>query len=679
MPKLGNDHRQDCCRRVVESSAPRPAYYVLIVLSTLIASYGLLSNSTATVIGAMIVAPLMGPILGIALGTVMAHSRMFRRSFIAESTGVVLVVLTGMFVAAVAGPEYIDFMSSEIAGRTRPTLFDFAIGLAAGLAGAYCTVHPGLQASVAGVAIAVALVPPLAVTGIAGAGWVSGEVSFSPVFGSFMLFFTNLLTIELAAAIVFLGTGFRESQANPKALWTRTLIVKGILLLFTGIFLTSQLTKLIQERVGLSTSTKELRRLLTQIPGANLDTIEAHLKNGQLVVTAVVGSRVNIVPAMVERFETQLNRALGERLSGVDVRLVVRTVNSTYASSTGYLFEPTKVGLDDEERRMQSLEVTLRESLSGFPGVDFVDFHLASDEGLNSPLVLTLSSPYDFDPRMVRDLERKLNDDLFKDSLFSGYTYKLLVRTIIIRNATSEDAIAVQPPEMRTSEEREVAERELVLRQELTLALEASGDLTVLELHLRHSEPRPTIDASELDFPVQEVPDKNFDAYTVRLEMRSPKLVGAKILSLARKEAEEAYAKETGRLLELSLDSTTTVGNYLFLDQASIEEQEAETTLEERLNQELNQTLASYVTAIPGATLTGITGLQRLGESEDYRLYAVVTSPKPLEKKIVLGWQKQLLKLKPDFKSLELQVENRLGRTVKLKPSLRKPAPNPTP
>ena len=158
LPKLTKEDRQDCCRRVSESSAPKPPYYVLIVLSTLIAAYGLLSNSTATVIGAMIVAPLMGPILGLALGTVMANTMMFRRSLIAESTGVILVILTGMFVAFVAGPDHIDFNSSEIAGRTRPTLFDLAIGLAAGLAGGYCTVHPGLQASVAGVAIAVALV-----------------------------------------------------------------------------------------------------------------------------------------------------------------------------------------------------------------------------------------------------------------------------------------------------------------------------------------------------------------------------------------------------------------------------------------------------------------------------------------------------------------------------------------
>ena len=292
LPQLSKDDRQGSCQRVSEASAPKPSYYVLIVLSTLIAGYGLVSNSTATVIGAMIVAPLMGPILGLALGTVLGDVRMFQRSLLAEFTGVILVILTGMIVAAAVGPTHIDFAGSEIAGRTSPTLFDLAIGLAAGLAGAYCTVHPGLQSSVAGVAIAVALVPPLAVTGLTGAGWITGESPFEPVFGSFMLFFTNLLTIELASGLVFLGTGFRHIRGDkPKALWTKTLIVKSVLLLLTGWFLYGQLTNLFRERYGLDTSRKVLETRLRDIPGADLDSIEVNLNRSVLTVRAVIGSR----------------------------------------------------------------------------------------------------------------------------------------------------------------------------------------------------------------------------------------------------------------------------------------------------------------------------------------------------------------------------------------------------
>ncbi|MCA9781037.1 MAG: TIGR00341 family protein, partial [Candidatus Eremiobacteraeota bacterium] len=478
VPELSKDDRQDSCHRVADASAPKPSYYVLIVLSTLIAAYGLVSNSTATVIGAMIVAPLMGPILGLALGTVLGDIRMFRRSLVAESTGAVLVILTGMLVAVAVGTGHIDYKGSEIAGRTSPTLFDLAIGLAAGLAGAYCTVHPGLQASVAGVAIAVALVPPLAVTGLTGAGWLAGESPFEAVFGSFMLFFTNLLTIELASGAVFMAAGFRHIRGDkPKAVWKKTLVVKTILLLLTGWFLYIQLTNLFQERYGLSTSRDLLETMLKDIPGADLDSLEANLNKNVLTVRAVVGSRTDIEPPTVARFQSRLDKAIKKGLPDVTVRLVVRTVNSTYASANGYLFEPRRAGLNDDDRRAQTLDVVLRDLISRFPGVDLVSFNLTPHSAPDSQekkigLSMTVSTPYDFGPRFVKDLEQDLNQELKKDPLFTGRTYQLLVRSVIIKNATSKDAVAVEAPEMRTEGEKEEAARTDKLRALLTSALE---------------------------------------------------------------------------------------------------------------------------------------------------------------------------------------------------------------
>lgn len=701
LPNLKKCDRQDSCQRVAESSAPKPTYYVLIVLSTLIASYGLLSNSTATVIGAMIVAPLMGPILGLALGTVLADTRMFRRSLVAESTGAVLVILTGLLVALVVGPDHIDFGSSEIAGRTRPTLYDLAIGIAAGLAGAYCTVHPGLQASVAGVAIAVALVPPLAVTGLTSSGWLHGNIGFRPVFGSFMLFFTNLLTIELASGAVFYGTGFRQNRAdNPKAVWRNTLLVKLVLLLLTGWFLTIQLTNLLRERYGLATSRTQLEQALKDIPGAQLDTIEASLHGDNLIISAVVGSRTEIEPPTVAILEKRLSKELKTGLPDVEVSLVIRTVNSIFASSKGYLFEPTKTGLSDEERRQQTLDLTLREILDKFPAVDLLDFVPGGGDSVaqnhrKTALTVTLSTPYVFGPRFVEDLEGQLNDVLSKDPLFVGYDYSLLVKSVIIRNATSRDAVAVEAPEMRSQEEQELARREERFRQLLKSSLEINGDLEVTELHLRRAKvaetsatettavspvPSPSPSFSPLPSPTpvvtpQSEPEIETDAYEVRLDIRSPKLIGPKILMEARRKAEEVYFQETGRKVQLSLDTTTTVGNDLVLDFETplIDEAQSEdqTTKEERLNNQLNTQLGKLVSEEKGATLTGITGLQRVGSGEDYRMFAVVTSEKPISNKTVLGWQKKLMTKTPEISSLEIQMENRLGRTIKLTPSRR--------
>ena len=163
----------------------------------------------------------------------------------------------------------------------------------------------------------------MAVTGITGAGWWIGETGFKPVFGSFMLFFTNLLTIELASGLVFLGTGFRQNKKDqPKEVWGKTLLVKGVLLLLTGWFLTVQLTNLLQERYGLATSRKELQSMLKEIPGADLDSLEAHLHKGTLSVNAVVGSRTNIMPETVARFEQRLKEKMGPNLPHVDIDLM---------------------------------------------------------------------------------------------------------------------------------------------------------------------------------------------------------------------------------------------------------------------------------------------------------------------------------------------------------------------
>lgn len=691
LPDLKKADRQDSCQRISESSAPKPTYYVLIVLSTLIASYGLVSNSTATVIGAMIVAPLMGPILGLALGTVLGDARMFYRSLLAEFSGVFMVIATGFLVALVVGPQHIDFSSSEIANRTSPTLYDFAIGLAAGLAGGYCTVHPGLQSSVAGVAIAVALVPPLSVTGLCTAGWLSNETTFSNAFGSFMLFFTNLVTIELASAMVFFGTGFRQQNADhPKGVWRKILTIKAILILLTGWFLTGQLRNLLRERFGLSTSRQMLVEMLKDIPGAQLDSLQAKLQKKFLVVTAVVGSRQEIKPPTVARFEKRLGKSIQARMPDVTVRLVVRTVNSTYASSTGYLFEPSRDGLTDEQRREQTLDTILTELVEAYPGVELVSFHTnpaQKPSAVRRGLTVTLSTPYVFTPRLVKVLQEQLTTKLAQEPLFADRRYDLLVRSAIIHNSTSDSPVALEAPEVRSAAERAEAQRESELQSLLTSFLEIDGDITVTEVHIRKEQPSPVLGppvpaapettptpgASPESAPTPSptpVTDKPTDAFEAQLVMRSPNLVGLQRLAKVREQVQRLYEQETGYQLQLSLDAQTEVGGEIFLDyrdKPAPETQPVADKLEavkERLSKRLNQLLAK----IPGSSVDGQLGLQEQAKAGHYRMYVVVTTPKPLENKTVLAWQKELLKSVPEFKSLELRLENRLGRTIRLTP-----------
>ena len=195
---------------------------MLTALSTAIASLGLIANSAAVVIGAMLVAPLMQPIVALAAGLVLARPR-------AEAMSLGLIVLASaeaFGVAALVGwlvPSFrIITLTPEILARTAPALLDLLIAVAAGAAGAYLTVRPRAGGALAGVAIAVALVPPLGACGVLVA---HGNDRLAG--GAFFLFLTNLVGIVLAAVVVFLATGFFEP--GPLSFGRRVAVVIPVL------------------------------------------------------------------------------------------------------------------------------------------------------------------------------------------------------------------------------------------------------------------------------------------------------------------------------------------------------------------------------------------------------------------------------------------------------------------
>ncbi|MGB3769385.1 MAG: TIGR00341 family protein [Phormidesmis sp.] len=205
--------------RSAESSSN---YYLLLFLSGAIATFGLLSGSSATVIGAMIVAPLMGPITGIAFALIMANRRLLRRSSLSLTLGALLTVGTATIIAQMTG---IESITGEIAARTQPTLLDLGVALAAGAAGALAKSRRGISDALPGVAIAVALVPPLSVVGV---GIAFGSPSI--FFGSLLLFLTNLVGIIFSGGLVFLALRYGSVQRAKRGMTIAiaTLVCLGI-------------------------------------------------------------------------------------------------------------------------------------------------------------------------------------------------------------------------------------------------------------------------------------------------------------------------------------------------------------------------------------------------------------------------------------------------------------------
>lgn len=203
------------------ASLPTLGFYLMLFFAAAIATFGLLSNSAPTIIGAMIIAPLMNPILGFSFGLVVVDWRLMRQSLITMTTGIVLVV-----VLAYVGTEMLGLSvaGTEILGRSHPTLLDLGVAVAAGGAAAFAYTRQNIMNAIAGVAIAVALVPPLAVTGIGLAQGVqaSADVGFSLTElgylsggediakGAFLLFLTNLAGIIITAGAMFALNGYGQ-------------------------------------------------------------------------------------------------------------------------------------------------------------------------------------------------------------------------------------------------------------------------------------------------------------------------------------------------------------------------------------------------------------------------------------------------------------------------------------
>ncbi|MBO0347937.1 TIGR00341 family protein [Phormidium pseudopriestleyi FRX01] len=207
-------------RQLWRSSVPSLSFYVLLGLSGIISTLGLLANSAATIIGAMIIAPLMGPILGIAYGMVMGNRRLLKRSSLTLWTGVGLTIFISFLISHLVGLRTVQ---EEILSRSQPTLLDLGLALAAGTAGAFAKSRRHIGDALPGVAIAVALAPPLSVIGI------GISLGSSKIFnGSSLLFLTNLIGIIFSGGIVFVcqryGSLKRAKEGFLISIFTLTIL-----------------------------------------------------------------------------------------------------------------------------------------------------------------------------------------------------------------------------------------------------------------------------------------------------------------------------------------------------------------------------------------------------------------------------------------------------------------------
>lgn len=304
---------------LVEESTLDLNYVVLILGSCVIATLGLLSNSAAVIIGAMLIAPLMFPIRGVAFGALEGNVVLFRLGLIAIVVGTLLAIALAWFLGSLVGlPEF----GSEVVARSKPTLLDLGIAVAAGGISGFAKVQPKVSATLAGTAIAVALMPPICVIGLG-----LSQADWSLSLGATLLYLTNLLGITLSCMLTFLMAGYTPLDRARKAL--------GWALAFTGILL-----------IPLGVSFVELTRQAQ---------LEASLKRALLNRT-ITFQRVELIKSdanwLSDPPQVRLTVRSSEVLTPKQVRLLEQFVEKEMGQHFTLIFEVSQV----EEVRRKNLE-----------------------------------------------------------------------------------------------------------------------------------------------------------------------------------------------------------------------------------------------------------------------------------------------------------------------------------
>jgi uncharacterized hydrophobic protein (TIGR00271 family) len=446
---------------ISQGSLPRPLYYLLLVFSAGIAAFGLIANSAAVVIGAMLVSPLMTPIFGIALALSRGDLALLRPALLAEFGGVALIIAFAFLIGVL--PFSLE-VTSEMLARTKPTLIDLFVATLAGLAGGLSMVDERTSPMLPGVAIATSLTPPLATSGLSIAFG-----AYDGAWGAFLLFFANFLAILAVSAGVFVTAGFvTRQQLGTKTDWVKRFSAAGIGLLAVTAMLTRQLVIMIGDWRTRNTIVTTLERQLTHQPGASLsDMLYRSVGDEEVNVLATVLTPRVLLPQTVKEIQDALHEALGRA-----VALFVRCAITREVTAAGSVSLLPQVDLNGrfveshrspEARITETAEQVLRQLVSTTRAFEVRDVEL-----LRMPsgpvIVASIAGARPPVPLQVQYAESQIREQL------GDQTVTLLVRAVTTDDITAKGRILIGAAHfaaLSTEQKRLQAELEDVGRADL--------------------------------------------------------------------------------------------------------------------------------------------------------------------------------------------------------------------
>ncbi|UCD36302.1 MAG: TIGR00341 family protein [Nitrospiraceae bacterium] len=411
--KTSPSRRASVIDEINASSQPGTRFYAMVATSTLIASLGLIANSAAVVIGAMLVAPLMTPIFGIALALVRGDGHLLKRAIQAEVIGVLLsVVMSASFGMLPLALQ----VTPEMLARTEPNLLDLLVAVLAGFAGTYAMIDERLSPALPGVAIATAIVPPLA-----NAGLCLALGAYEGAAGSFLLFLANFLSILLVASAVFICAGM-----SPLFKWTTTgdvmrrfgLAAAGFIMM--AVLLTYSLIGIVQARRLEQSIRKVLVQQLSQMHDTSLYNMIHELEDGKVYVLATVFTPKVISPEDVLDIQQELSSEVEH-----ETELIVRSIIASDISPTGSTSQVTAQNLDgiflreqmtSKELKIRTAERIFREKFHQHPGLKLIDVEVGQVPR-GPVIVATVEGVRDLSKEEISEMEEAIRDRLQDDHI----------------------------------------------------------------------------------------------------------------------------------------------------------------------------------------------------------------------------------------------------------------------
>jgi uncharacterized hydrophobic protein (TIGR00271 family) len=480
LPEVSAPRAREIVREIAAASRVRGRFFVLLITASMIASFGLIANSTAVIIGAMLVSPLMTPIFGAALGMLRGNPRLLGRAVWSEVLGVILAVGAAYLV----GLPQLSFGATtpEMLARTHPNLLDLLVAVFAGFAGTYALLDDRVSPALPGVAIATAIVPPLSTCGLC-----LSLGAWSGAGGAMLLFLANFVSILVVALVMFWAGGLARGRGHSLR---RVIVHFGptvAAFILIAVILTNSLLRITRDRALEICITDTLHQQLAFKHGAELEEHMYRRTPQGLQVMAIVRSHRTISPTWVTAIEQALESSTGE-----SVDMVVRTVRSRDVCSLGSSLQAVRPNLDgvflvekanDFEARESLASQVVREFFENEPGFELTRVEYGISHEGESAIVAYTNAIRLLTQSEVLKLEAKLQER------FEDPNLHFFVRVNSSRLRGREGTILVEWSNVRSAGPERI-QRLPEIEKAIRSAVKLIPDASPLRVHFNWSDDR---------------------------------------------------------------------------------------------------------------------------------------------------------------------------------------------